>query len=107
MPKLQTHPSLKPTVQLPDEPGPPLLRQVNGHVVDGHPRQTDTDSYQGVYSVSKQRDDDQEEAAQTVDEGEEQRQLWGEDRGARMSGGLGADQERGGAPSTAWVGRAG
>lgn len=58
--------------------GPALLGQVNGHVIDGHPRQRDADPDERIDGVSIQRHDDQEQAAQTVDEGEEQGQLWRE-----------------------------
>lgn len=64
------------TVQLAYKRWPPLLRKVDGHIVDRSPGQGDADADQGVNGVSVQRHDDQEEAAQAVDKREEQGQLW-------------------------------
>lgn len=66
------------TVQLAYKLGPPLLREVNGHIVDRSPGQSDADANQRVNGVSIQWHNDQEEAAQAVDEREEEGQLWRE-----------------------------
>lgn len=86
-PQRSTHISLidSLTVQLAHEPGPPLLREVNGYIVDRSPRQSDADADQRVDGVSVQRDDDQEEAAQAVDEREEEGQLWGEESSSALA----------------------
>lgn len=62
------------------ESGSPLLRKVNGYIINWNARQCNTNPYEGVNGVSVQRDNDQEDAAQTVDDGEEQAQLWRRDK---------------------------
>lgn len=69
------HLNPKRTIQFPNEFGPLLLRQVNSHIINWHPRERYANSDERIDGVSEQRDDDQEQAAQTVDDGEDQGQL--------------------------------
>lgn len=72
---LHANGNIKLTVEFAYESGLPLLRQVDGDVVNRHTWQSYADPYERIDGVSVQRDNDQEQAAHAVNDGEEQAEL--------------------------------